>query len=143
MKNTMSTEKLPAGTYWIGDPCYVITPWTQWLEDEYFDNVGELFFNYNDLTICAMDTEGGDGNYPTNGYGHVGVDAGMISAIPLEALKDKKISELENDGFVVKMKRDFTVGYHDGTIIFGNVEVYTGNLAYEDPYYDYQVAHKL
>jgi hypothetical protein len=107
---------LPAGTYYIGDPCYVIKDedWMQALNETNFFNlcaspeaVRKREFNPKNLRngaflyhakdhdfhyhLAASSTKFGDGDYPckNNGceIGKCGVDAGLISAIPVEMIE--------------------------------------------------------
>jgi hypothetical protein len=153
------TTQLPAGTYYIGDPCYVI-PDEQWMEAReetlYFGlfpdpaemNKGEHNYNpkhlmngvfrYKEWLFAVSSTDFGDGCYPcidcTTGavLGKCGVDAGMIGAIPIEMVMDFD----EDAGLGVEhiFKQSFRLDYVDGTICFGNVEVITGDDYDEPPF---------
>jgi len=81
--------------------------------------------------LAASSTEYGDGSY--NCYdggcylGECGVDAGLIAAIPAEMIEEYGTESGLELGVVHEFKRPFTVGYSDGIISFGDVQVNTGD----------------
>ncbi len=118
---------LPAGTYWVGDPCYVFT-------DEEWDTVLDVTdcFEREEATInghrfAATATVYGDGCYESNVGFMFGVDAGLIGAVPVELVT---MEVDENSSLKVTFDRPFRV-YRDsrGTIHIGHIEIETG---YED-----------
>jgi hypothetical protein len=81
---------LPAGTYYIGDPCYVIEDhWDAFLEalnaaegkDGYLRGV---VFTFAGRQVFVSATNTGDGVYRDNEGVNYPVDAGMLAAIPVE-----------------------------------------------------------
>ena len=132
---------MPAGTYYIGDLCYVMHP--EW--DEFCDitiNDHECLdgeFNLKDgRRFATYGTAYGDGCYPTSIGARLGVDAGLIGCIKVEDIRDPSVTKLESYGTVVTFDRPFMTQEVNGTIIFGNVEVYTGDSEEDDydPYED-------
>lgn len=155
---------LPPGDYYIGDPCYVIHDydWMNALEGtRYFGlfdsdeamNSGEhkyapanmrcgvFMVKTNDgkeFLLGASQTKHGDGEYPCEDHGvEIGkcpVDAGLISAIPMEFIK--RYGVLDSLGVQYHFKRPFHVHYSDdtGAIKFGNITVLTGDDDEYDPY---------
>lgn len=127
---------MPAGTYWIGDLCYVMD--NEW--DEFCDLTikgnecldGE--FNLKDgRRFASYGTMYGDGCYPNNFNGkNLPVDAGLIGCIRVEDLTDG-ISDL---GIVVTFEEPFQTYEKDGLIHFGHVVVDTSGEDEEDDYYD-------
>lgn len=150
MKDKRTT--LPAGKYYVGDPCYVIDD-DEWMdcldatcylglyEDEQAmgarkcNQVGEqlgVFSCINDdgdeFLFAASGTQYGDGAYPCmkndEAIGECGVDAGLIAAIPVDMIPDEWNNGL---GVVVEIDQDFVISCTEGTISFGDVEVLTGD----------------
>jgi hypothetical protein len=116
--HTRHTFSLPAGRYWIGDPCYAIRG------DDWFDflNVAEDdgTNTYKDDEFLVVST-GGDGGWDYNGE-HYFVDAGMLAVIPI-ALVDEYAN---NKGVFIDLTDDSEVGYI--TNDFGLMEVFAGEV---------------
>jgi len=100
--HTTETVALPAGRYWVGDPCYAIrTDWEDFIEDTYENGVVE----FKGQEVFVINT-GGDGCWDHNGETY-GVDAGLLAVVPA-ALVD----EYGNDkGVFVELTDDTEVGY--------------------------------
>jgi hypothetical protein len=80
---------VPAGTYFLGDPCYAVPDalWDDLLQScDYFQSnpIGEV----KGHKVLAFNTKYGDGTYVDQNGNEFGVDAGMIGLVP-EALIDK------------------------------------------------------
>jgi len=120
----MST--LPAGEYYIGDPCYVIDD-TKWMDflDPYWDlkgNGGK--FEFEGHEVCVFQTQWGDGCYPCSDGSSLGVDAGLIGAIPLALAHGNPHAS----GTIVLYNSPFECSRDDdGRMHFGDVEVMTGD----------------
>lgn len=74
---------MPAGTYYVGDPCYAIeTKWQEILrQTDFFKNpVGTI----NGKKVLAFGTAFGDGEYIDDEGRKYGVDAGLIGLVPVE-----------------------------------------------------------
>lgn len=122
----MFKKTFPPGTYYIGDPCYVVSDdnWQQLLDDtNYFENENQ---SYKGLQILVGDTSYGDGTYTDNYRREYGVDAGLIGIMPIEVV-DNKYSNIENLGAIVEFEEDFVVEIKDGVFKFGNIVINTGN----------------
>lgn len=118
------------GRYWVGDPCYVIDEdrWMELVESaNYFMSsvVGVL----DDLMVLSFGTKYGDGVYfGNNGFEFV-VDAGMIGLVP------EKLVQRENTalGVFVDFDRPTRCSREeDGTLIFGDLVIQTGDMDYDD-----------
>jgi hypothetical protein len=114
---------MKAGTYYIGDLCYVMHP--EW--DEFCsltisgNNVLDGEFNLKDgRRFATFTTKWGDGTYKDEQGRKYGVDAGLIGCINV---KDITPSELENlkDGHVVEFVQDFSTFSAGGVIRIGSV----------------------
>jgi hypothetical protein len=114
---------MKAGTYYIGDLCYVMHP--EW--DEFCsltisgNNVLDGEFNLKDgRRFATFTTKWGDGTYKDEQGREYGVDAGLIGCINV---KDIAPSELENlkDGHVIEFVQDFSTFSAGGIIRIGSV----------------------
>ncbi len=92
---------LPAGKYYIGDPCYVISreDWDSILEATNFFE-GDGLFTFRGHKLAVYSTAWGDGLYP--GYCHVdsslhsfGVDSGLLGAVPEELVSEEAKSKVD------------------------------------------------
>ena len=143
-------ELLPAGEYYIGDPCYVIKDdeWSDCLDGTHYFGLlydlttreyrpshmqnGVFLATYKDMQFkfAGSSTKYGDGCYPVrddegNELGECGVDAGLIAAIPvsmIETCGEKSGLEL---GVIHEFGLPFSISYDDGVIKFGRVKVIT------------------
>jgi len=137
-------EEMNAGKYRVTDPCYFLGH-----DDDFWQGFCQFMFGENSTfsddcytieieghKILAFGTAYGDGCYPTleNGseIGSSGVDAGMLSLIPLELYEILKGHLGDNDDSsapTVEMNRSFTPDVHDGDCEFGNYQILTGDTA--------------
>jgi hypothetical protein len=138
------SQKFKAGTYFVGDPCYVIRgdKWQKLLDDTNCleDDVHSVF--YLDGVKCyAHGTAFGDGEYDVvlksnlTKIGRCGVDSGMIGIIPMEIINvDEILSEYQgvmdyqslNDlGHVYTFTKDFNVSYAGGVFDFKEIMINT------------------
>lgn len=124
----MST--LPAGKYYIGDPCYTIDN-DKWMELlELFRDAGERggIFEFEGHPCAAFYTRWGDGQYqiqPTGDF--LPVDAGMIGMIPAALVTDDYDGGIEIDVF-----GETECYEEDGTLTFGTYVIKTGDDDEED-----------
>lgn len=128
---------MKAGTYYIGDLCYVMHP--EW--DEFCsltisgNNVLDGEFNLKDgRRFATFTTKYGDGTYfDEQGYEYP-VDAGLIGCINV---KDISPSELENlgSGRVIEFVQDFSTFSAGGVLRFGSVVIDTDPVEEEDEIY--------
>lgn len=72
--------KLPAGTYYIGDPCYVI-PDKEW-QEVCLKNTGYVQFAHNGEQMFMASTAHGDGEYEDNKGNIYRVNSGTLGAVP-------------------------------------------------------------
>ncbi len=128
--------KLPAGKYWIGDPCYVIGnnefnfDWDKFCDASFNGDpsgrLNEGVVDQQGIRFAYFGTKHGDGGY-TDGKGNgYGVDAGIIGCIPEAFIHDH--DEAKRLGHFHQFDSDFDCKYDDGTIIFGHVEIETGYI---------------
>ena len=80
------------GLFWVGDPCYVF-PDERWNEfcELLFKTEGPTFMEEDGETFFVDTTAYGDGRYPIENnlirIGSCGVDAGLLSLIPVSLIK--------------------------------------------------------
>jgi hypothetical protein len=126
---------LPAGKYWIGDPCYVLSHddskfnWGEFcsfcFKDDKTGRKNEGIVTHQGITFAYFGTAYGDGCYNDQFCNEYGVDAGMIGCIPVDSVIDKDGLGL---GTVHEFKRSFTASYEEydkGTICFGHISIPT------------------
>jgi len=120
------SKKLPAGKYYLGDPCYVIEgeKWDEFL-GPYWDVGGHGgIFDFDGLPVCAFQTQWGDGCYEASTGARLGVDAGIIGVVPAALMTTGDFSlgdEVEFDE-PFECSRD-----SNGMLHFGRVSVMTGD----------------
>lgn len=129
---------MKAGTYYVGDLCYVMHEvWNEFCDITIPENVcldGEFTLK-DGRKFATYGTEYGDGVYYDNSGREYGVDAGLIGCI---LLSDIDLGVIENDikgGNVIEFKEDFETYEDCGSIVFGDVYVETNQDEEED--YDY------
>jgi len=128
---------LPAGQYYIGDPCYVVGTKNHelWMDFLYktglisdTDECTEGYCTYEGHELFAASTAFGDGSFEDNeGYNYP-VDAGMIGVIPI-ALTDDVAIESKKLGRIETFARDFEVSRtQDGVFVINrNIVINTGD----------------
>jgi len=119
---------MPAGTYWIGDLCYVMhAEWEEvcditieghnCLDGEFTLADGRRFATYG--------TAFGDGEYVSNTGHTLGVDAGLIGCILLSDIDTSNTENRVELGMIHVFDVPFETEEEDGTIVFGDVYVPT------------------
>lgn len=124
----MSVMTFPAGTYYIGDLCYICTN-DEW--DRLLDQT--QLFTYDEATLDGrkfggMLTAYGDGsfNHNTSIPKFVTVDAGMVGCVRIEDINSTMLDRVAM-GLTVVFDEPFDISDKAGTLKFGYVEVYTGD----------------
>ena len=118
----------PAGTYYVGDPCYCFNRDT-WLllgnQTDWFHKtpIGKL----GKVPMLAFGTAYGDGEYPDNAGRRYPVDSGLIGLVP-EALIDADYSDC---GHLIVFDKPFDCEENGpGCMRFGNIIIDTS--VYDD-----------
>ena len=134
----MSTFKLPAGRYYIGDPCYVIR------EEDWNKVCDEMFKDSEDFECMIIKilekpffigrTAYGDGTYRDQENHQYGVDSGSLGAVPVEIIKNLGI-----DMFCYDFPNGLVITYKDGNFDFGGIVINTNweKTEDEEAYKDY------
>lgn len=131
------TITVPAGTYWLGDPCYSV-PDDLWLtllnSCEFFDlPVGTV----NGHKVYASPTAYGDGEYVGTDGSSYPVDSGLIGLVP-EALVTEEPSGLSRK---ITINHNFLFGYEDGVILIDTIKIDTDpdeDECYDECYDEYE-----
>lgn len=121
-------DKMPAGKYFVGDPCYVFDDDKAWQD---FINICEQNFGssfsgtLNDHLVVAIGTAYGDGVYEDLTGRAYPVDAGLLGAVPLKLIEKMGGKIQKNLGYLIEMPEDFYVYDDEGTIHIGDIEINT------------------
>lgn len=123
---------VPAGRYFLGDPCYTVpsTLWGKLLEScDYFDQpIGKV----NGHKVLAFRTAHGDGLYTDQNDHQYPVDAGLIGLVPEALVDTEKLSNYRlNVGKWVDVPHYMVCTGSDGLMEFGNTTINT-----QDPHWD-------
>lgn len=137
-----------SGKYWIGDPCYVFPDeeWQQLCKLMYPEGKADFedrdiirVVNVNGIHCYLFGTAYGDGSYDLKDSGEdiaeLGVDAGMLSMIPIELVNAKGWGETKWAGHVVTLKGGKKrIGVDNGDFFFGKLSINTSgdDESYED-----------
>lgn len=117
---------------YIGDPCYVIRDkaWNEIVKNHYKNNRENPRHVVNGRDCFLFNTAHGDGLYKLKEgetvVAYLGVDAGMIGAVPLEAIPDVSALDGLQLGYVadINLSSD-TCKSDDGDMTFGPYTVKT------------------
>lgn len=127
-KTVEVTVRMPAGEYYVSDPCYCFNndTWhkigaiTNWFQDE-----EKPVFEYKGKPCLAFSTAHGDGLFTDNQGREYGVDAGMIGLIPVE-VADK--APCEGIGHKIGFNKPFRCTRSpEGKLRFGDIVIDTGD----------------
>lgn len=117
-----------AGTYYIGDLCYVMhDTWNEVCKLIIDGNncLDGEFTLANGVNFATYGTAYGDGTY-TDQYGkQYGVDAGLIGCILLSDINLSDSSNHPDDGHLVEFNRKFETSSDDGIIYIGHIVIDT------------------
>lgn len=126
---------LPAGKYYIGDPCYVI-PDGEW--DEF---VGAMYegrrmhplteFEFKGNRVWCHSTASGDGDYDGSDGNSYPVDSGTLGAIPVALIDEDAV---DGDMVFIEVDRAWVPMYDNGTFYFNHITINTDFSNEEDPY---------
>lgn len=122
---------LPAGTYFIGDPCYCFShhadAWRYILDQT--NCFSTPICSFNNHILLAFSTEYGDGTYFDQNGNKYYVDAGLIGATPIELIENQYQSSLSESGIIKTFDLPFWCERKNGILIFDNIIIDT---KYED-----------
>lgn len=136
----MSKFILPAGEYFIGDPCYSFkdSEWDKIVDLLYSENGFEKRHNFNGYVFCGISTQDGDGVFEDHEGREYGVDSGTLGAVSralvVEQDRHKEYLEEAKLGHWVTFDEPVECGYEAGVVYFGNITIDTRGEPY--PYHD-------
>lgn len=115
--------EMPAGTYWVGDPCYGVPDqrWMEWLEAaDYESNHPVLYAELDGHPVVGLTTAYGDGVYHDGPGNEYPVDAGLIGMVPVAVAQEKPFG-------MRKVVFDFPVKvrWDEGVLEFGSIRIDT------------------
>ena len=111
------------GEYYIGDPCYVINEWDDFLGPLWASDYGQ--FEWKGKQCLGFSTAYGDGLYEDDEGNTYPVDAGLIGAVPVELCGRGEEPSMAGNVFVFREK---WLAETDGeTLRFGNHVIKTGD----------------
>lgn len=113
---------VPAGHYFLGDPCYAVPNecWMHLLETcDFFE--GSPIGQANGSQVLAFATAWGDGVYDDQDGNAYPVDAGLIGLTPIALAQQRDdFDRLESLGRFVDFDRPTTCSKAEGVLTFGN-----------------------
>lgn len=128
---------MPAGTYFVGDPCYAVPDedWNDLLDsNDVFEGspVGTL---PNGNNVTAFHTAFGDGVYYDQYGNSYPVDAGLLGVVPLSGSQDT--SSFEVLGAIRTFTAPFQIrsSYHGALIEIGDIAINTEGSDEDDSFY--------
>ena len=138
---------MPAGTYYVGDLCYLLAGKTDPLYDALvlgFDNdntaVDVRAGRREAFAAFYANTAYGDGGYSDNEGNIYGVDAGILGVVQLlsaDLLAKAKEEDAAGMAKVIDFPEDFRVDRdEDGTFTFGHLTIVTDESDQEDDSWD-------
>lgn len=120
--NKVESVTLPAGEYWVGDPCYAVQDYALWDEmgkvSDWFQK--SVIAQVGDKWVVGIGTTWGDGTYQDQSGREYPVDAGMIGVAPVADWVGEPSGMHK-----VTFDREFTVGKDDTTIVIGPIRIET------------------
>ncbi len=137
-------KNIPAGTYYVGDPCYVFNnsgkadSWSKIIEISDCFDIPHIEFKGK--PIIAFGTKFGDGMY--NGFC---VDSGLIGIVDISLIEEG--STFFNDSFnrdkhTITFDKPFDFECDDGNFhIGGKISIYTNDEYDEDFEDEYENVH--
>ena len=118
---------VPAGTYWLGDPCYSVPRdlWDEWLHSAVLENNMNVLRHPSEVWPIALGiaTEFGDGSYKDNYSRLLCVDSGLIGLV-----EEAWVPNLQDEvGTRYKVTFDNPVECYsrDGVITIGDILIPT------------------
>ena len=118
------TVKVPAGKYWLGDPCYSVPNnlWDALLDScETFNlPIGKVTKDGQEYEVLAFGTAYGDGVYFDQHQHHFPVDAGLIGLTPVGLADGESFGST-----LVEFKVDTKCSCRNGVLKFGTYTIDT------------------
>jgi hypothetical protein len=136
MSATNPQVVIPAGQYFLGDPCYAV-PDELWMDllnscDYFSEPVGSVAGH----TVVAFGTFYGDGEYPDQCGRLYSVDAGLIGLTPAALATKNDALYLSGLGQWVEFAEDVVAESENGLLSFGPFVIQTADLEEDDDRWD-------
>ena len=127
-KNGVTFYILPAGRYYLGDPCYGFSPedWDALCDQTDCFRSGPVV-SYKGQEMVVFPTACGDGEYPDNPGNVYGVDSGLLAAVPVGLMSRDPI-----DGRVVDTEGQKLICHDDHGCINLGFGIIDTRPIYED-----------
>ena len=117
---------LPAGEYFVGDLCYVLSDrWEEVCKEFFAAPVDNEYFTLQDgIRFAMFETAYGDGGHYDQHGKEYGVDSGTLGCVLISDIKDTNITreKLLRLGNVIQFTNEFSVSSIEGVISFGAEE---------------------
>ena len=134
--------RMPAGDYFVGDPCYAFAhdeeeAWYEFLSEVKEAKKEDRLPRFRGWLCFAGSTAYGDGGFGVTGgednkeLGNCSVDSGMIGCLP-GALVDSFGAQGYGEMVFVRMENDFDAEVEGGRFSIGGVEIDTAGEAGEE-----------
>lgn len=124
---TRNSHTLPAGDYYVGDPCYCFQDHEAWMQILDGSEYLELPYGEGRDQIVAFGTMHGDGEYRDRQGNSYPVDAGLIGVVPVHVA----VEPME-DLHIIHFDTPFVCSESNGVIRLGHVVINTGNAEDDD-----------
>lgn len=128
VKRGITEVTMPAGDYYVGDPCYTVPDhlWMTWLEAADYETENILAAEVAGHPVLGIGGFGGDGVYAGSDGNEYPVDAGVLGLVPAALAREHGVKVRDD---LVKLKRFATpikcsLG-SDGHVRLGNLVIYT------------------
>lgn len=129
-KPKVLSAEMPAGAYFVGDPCYMFAHSTDTWSD-----IGEQTDWFTENTVACVKgkylwadgTAYGDGVYTDQFGNEYCVDAGLIGVTPIELYERNALADVESLGLVITFDKPFIVSVDDGVFTIGHIVIDTAS----------------
>jgi hypothetical protein len=119
---------VPAGTYYLADPCYIVRDghWLPWLDAAHYqldnDELGGIMYAHtgDGFPVFGFITGDGDGAWTGSNGAQYTADAGLIGLVPVEYAPDNPYGYQR-----VTFERPTTCRNRGGCMSFGPVRINT------------------
>jgi|SRR5690554_3500584 len=121
----MTKQIMPAGYYYVGDPCYVVadSKWPSFVDETFKHEPNK--FTFQGYPCWVHGTYFGDGEYYDDFNNSYGVDSGIIGVVEIGVFMFDIEPQDITDGRIVEFKEPFEVSYGDGVFSVGHFQIDT------------------
>ena len=123
---------VPAGRYFLGDPCYTVPAeyWGPLLEaSDFLSRPGTIYVDGTPITVVAFETAYGDGLFiGSNGFSYA-VDSGTIGLVPYLLGEGTAFRNLVT---IIEFERDVIASTFGSILTFGDIVIDTDDFQEEE-----------